>query len=248
MTTRRRPPMVAADHIREMIQAHTTTTTVHRDDGTTELHRVTEPPLIDQLSDAITGSSSKSDEDAGRASFRSKPAAHLEAMDALDRIDQQARRLAGELGLSETGPLEGVLSRISGEIGFEPHPRVRSWWATARMLTQHDAPPLRPHGVPCPVCWETNSLRIRLDEEMAVCTRCGENWDRSGEPSHGSLDVLAQHVSWCAEHEVTRPEHLTMDPSGARVECTECIPFRISWSDWRHAQDTRVASGDTLEV
>lgn len=220
--------MAAADHIREMIQTHTAITVIHRDDGTTELHRVTEPPLVAQLSDAITGSSSKSDEDAGRSAFRSKPAAHLEAVDALGRIDQQARCLARNVGASDAGTLVRVLSRISGEIGFDPHPRVRSWWATARMLTQHDTPPLRPHGVPCPVCWETNSLRIRLDEEMAVCTRCGETWDRSGEPSHGSLDVLGQHVSWCTEHEVTRPEH--------RLEggvCTECNPFRESWSRWR---------------
>ena len=237
MTIRRRPPMVAADHIREMVQKHTTITVIHRDDGTTELHRITEAPLIDQLGDAATGSSSKSDEDAGRSTFRSKPAAHLEAVDALGRIDRQAREMARGMGVLDVGALDEVLSRISGEIGFEPHPRVRSWWATARMLTQHDAPPLRPHGVPCPVCWETDSLRIRLDEEMAVCTRCGENWDRSGEPSHGSLDMLGQHVSWCAEHEVTRPEHHVIDPSGGTTVCTECNPFRESWAEWQVAPD-----------
>lgn len=230
--------MVAADHIREMIQTHTTITVIHRDDGATELHRITEAPLVDQLSDAVTGSSSKSDEDAGRSTFRSKPAARLEAVDALGRIDQQARRLAREMGLPDAGELAGVLSRISGEIGLHPHRRVRSWWATARMLTQHDAPPLRPHGVPCPVCWETNSLRIRLDEEMAVCTRCGEDWDRSGEPSHGSLDMLGQHVSWCAEHEVTRPEH-HLDGG----VCTECNPFRETWAHWR-----KLASSGVTEV
>lgn len=235
MTVRSRPPMVAADHIREMIQTHTTITVIHRDDGTTELHRVTEAPLVDQLSDAITGSSSKSDEDAGRSTFRSKPAAHLEAVDALGRIDQQARSLARKMGVPDAGELAGVLSRISGEIGFDPHPRVRSWWATARMLTQHDTPPLRPHGVPCPVCWETNSLRIRLDEEVAVCTRCGENWDRSGEPSHGSLDVLGQYVAWCTEHEVTRPEH-RLDEG----VCTECDSFRASW---RAHQDSLAHGG-----
>lgn len=252
------PPKLAADHIRELTRTHITTTTVTRpvmrpipttganprlhprweptNATRNTLHHVTEPPLLEQLADAITGSSNRSDDDAARGAARSKPAAHLEAIDALARIDRQARALAREHDVDNTGPLKDVLGRLAGALGHEPHPRVRGWWATARMLSQHDAPPHRPHGVPCPSCWDTNTIRIRLDDELATCTACHETWDRTGEEDHGNLDVLARHVAWCAEHEVTRARHLIPDPTGADlVDCTECAPFRDAWAEWRRA-------------
>ena len=238
MTNRTKPPMLAADHIRELTRTHTTTTTIRRDDGTTELHHVTEPPLLTQLADATTGTTSLSDDDASRAAFRSKPAAHLEAIDTLHRITRQARTLAAEHGSPTEGALPDVLARLSGKIGGDPHPRVRSWWAAARMLTQHDIPPHRPHGVPCPTCWDTDTLRIRIDDELATCTGCGDTWDRTGEPDHGSLDILGKHVAWCAEHEVTKARHWTVDATDQLIECTECAPFRMAWTEWRRAHAT----------
>lgn len=246
--TSTRPPLLAADHIRHLTRTHITTSVVLRDNGTKELHHVTEPPLLTQLG-GITQASSKSDDDAARGAFTSKPAAHLEAVDALHRIDTQARSLARQYGTRDTGPLLDVVAGLAGAIGDQPDRRVRAWWATARLLTQHDSPAHRPHGVPCPSCWKTNTLRIRIDEELATCTGCGDVWDRTGEPDHGSLDVLGQHVRWCAEHEVTRPEHRVADPAGGTAVCTECDSFRASWSDWKHASwSDWVASGDTIEV
>ena len=233
-----RPPMLAADHIRELTRTHTATAVIYRDNGTKELHHVTEPPLLTQLSHATHGATNLSDNDAARGAFASKPAAHLEAIDALHRIDTQARHLATDLDLNEHGPLPDVLARLSGKIGT--HPRVRGWWATARMLTHHDAPPHRPHGVPCPTCWDTDTLRIRLDDELAACTACGSTWDRTGEPDHGSLDVLGQHVAWCAEHEVTRARHWTSDTNGYPLECVECLAFREAWAEWRRAHTQTV--------
>lgn len=242
MTTR--PPMLAADHIRELTRTHVTTTVIHRDNGDKTTHHVTEPPLLAQLA-GITQTSARSDDDAARGAFTSKPAAHLEAIDALARIDHQARAIALEYDLDPTGKrLPDVLTALSGKIGDKPHPRVRSWWATARLLTQHDAPAHRPHGVPCPSCWDTNTLRIRLDDELATCTGCGNVWDRTGEPDHGSLDVLGRHVAWCAEHEVTRARHWTLTDDGYPTECVECLAWREAWAEWRRAHPP---AGDARE-
>lgn len=234
-----KPPMLAADYIRELTRTHTTTSVIHRDNGTKHLHHVTEAPLLEQLA-GITGSSSLSDSDAAKGGFTSKPAAHLGAADALARIDRQARLLAYDHHCTTTGPLTNVLSRLAGALGTEPHRQVRSWWAMARLLTQHDAPAHRPHGVPCPNCWDTNTLRIRIDDELATCTECGDVWDRTGEPDHGSLDVLGQHVAWCAEHMVTKARHWDIDSDGYPVECVDCLAFRVAWAEWRLAHTAGV--------
>lgn len=228
--------MIAADHIRELTQHHTTMTIIDRDNGAQEIHRVNEPPLLAQLDDAITGSTNLSDEDATRGAFGSKPAAHLEAIDTLARIDNQARQLAADNGINPTGPLTTILHRLSGAIGDKPHHKIHSWWAAARMVTQHDLPPHKPHGIPCPVCWETNTLRIRLDSELATCTECQEAWDRTGEEGHGSLDILGKHVKWCGDHEVTKARHWKTTADGYPTECVECLDFRQSWAEWRTQQ------------
>lgn len=241
--TNTRPALLAADHIREMTRVHTVTSVIHRDNGVKELHHVTEPPLLEQLA-GITGSSSLSDSDAAKGGFTSKPAAHLGAADALARINDQARGVARSLNINTHGTLPAVLARLSGAIGSEPHPKVRSWWAMARLLTQHDTPAHRPHGVPCPNCWDTNTLRIRIDDELATCTNCGDVWDRTGEPDHGSLDVLGQHVAWCSEHEVTKARHWALTPDGFPTECIDCLAFRQAWAEWRLAHTAGV---DTAE-
>ena len=238
--------MLAADHIRELTQTHTTMTIITREDtDKQEIHRVTEIPLLDQLAHAVHGSTSLSDNDAAPGAFTSKPAAHLEAIDTLHRIDTQARDLAADHGLNPTGNLTTILHRISGAIGDKPHHKIHSWWAAARMVTHHDTPPHRPHGIPCPNCWDTNTLRIRLDEELATCTACGQAWDRTGEPHHGSLDVLAGHVKWCSEHEVTRTRHWTVTADGHPTECIECLAFREAWAEWRraHPRDSAASPG-----
>lgn len=232
--------MTAAEMIRELTQTHTTMTIINREGNTPhqEIHRVTEQPLLDQLGHAIHGSTNLSDENAARSAARSKPAAHLEAIDTVERIDQQARDLAADHGITPTGTLTSILLRISGNIGDKPHHKVHSWWAAARMVTHHDAPPHRPHGIPCPECWETNTLRIRFDEELATCGNCTQAWDRTGAEGHGSLDILAQHVKWCAEHEVTKARHWKLTEDGHPTECVHCLAFREAWAEWKNTHTT----------
>lgn len=243
------PPRVAADYIRELTRPYTTRATIHRTtrdhDGRAravrEVHTVHHPSLINQLDEATTANSHRSDSDAARGIATSKPAAHLEAIDALNRINHQSRTLAGELDVNPIPPrLIDRLEAIAGALGTDNHRQVRSWWATARLLTQHDTPPIRPHGVPCPECWETDTLRIRLEDELASCHKCGALWDRTGNPDHGSLDVLGQHVRWCADHQVTKPRHLNILSTGEQVECADCAPFRDAYTEWRHARPTEL--------
>lgn len=248
-----RPELLAADHIRELTQPYTTTVhgprrlpnpttqgphhhTAWTTDptGTTMLHTVTHQPLLQQLRDVTTGASSLSDESAGTR-FASKPAARLEAADLLARIDHQSAALAAEHGIDEPD-LTKRLVALSGFIGHEPHRAVKGWWSAARVLTQWDSPAYRPHGTPCPNCWETSTLRIRVDEELAHCTGCSESWDTTGAPGSRPLSLLAQHVRWCTDHEVTKPRHWLVDEGGFPVECAECLEFRSAWASWRADQ------------
>ncbi|WP_130012152.1 DUF7341 domain-containing protein [Serinicoccus sediminis] len=254
-----RPELLAADHIRELTQHHTTTekrprrvpvpTTIgprhhtawtNDPSGNTELHVVTHPPLLAQLRDAITGSTALSDESAGTR-FGSKPAGHLESLDLVARIDRQSTDLANEHGIDQPDLTKRLLA-LSGFIGHHPHRLVRSWWASARVITQHDAPPYRPHA-PCPACDEPDTLRIRVDDELGHCTSCGETWDTTGQPDSRPLALLAQHIRWCTDHEVTRPRHWLTDAGGYPVECTECLEFREARATRRAAQGQAVARG-----
>lgn len=245
--TATRPPMLAADHIRELTQPYVTRETVTQPTqrngawaDETRIHTVHHPSLLNQLRAAGNGSTNLSDTDAARSAAGSKPAAHLEALDVLARIDRQSRNLAATLEAGEHHNLELRLLAISGKVGSEIHPRIRSWWATARLTTHHDTPPMRPHGVPCLNCWELDSLRIRPEDEMGSCTKCGEVWDRTGEAGHGSLMTLAEHVRWCSDHEITKARHWTTDDEGYPVECTTCLVYREDYASRRHAKPEQV--------
>lgn len=259
MTTRR-PELLAADHIRELTQPYATTekrprrvpvpTTArplhrhgwtHDPTGVTELHVVTHAPLLTQLRAATAGATGLSDDSASTRAT-SKPAAHLEALDLLARIDHQSAALADEHGIDEPDLTKRLLA-LSGFIGHEPHRLVRSWWTAARVVTHWDAPAYRPHGTPCPNCWETTTLRIRVDDELAHCTACGESWDTTGQPDARPLSLLAQHVRWCTDHQVTKPRHWLIDENGYPVECVECLEFRSAWASWRAEQAAAVGRG-----
>lgn len=241
--TATRPPMLAADHIRELTQAYTTNEMVTQPINgidTRRVHTVRHPSLLNQLRNAGHGSTNLSNSDAARSAAGSKPAAHLEALDVIARIDTQSRHLALSVEAGDIPNLEARLLAISGKVGGETHHRVRSWWAAARLATHHDTPPMRPHGVPCLSCWAIDTLRIHVEDEFAACTSCGEVWDRSGDPGHGTLITLADHVKWCTDHDITKARHWDTDDDGYPVECTKCLVFREEYAMIRHAETARL--------
>lgn len=236
-----RPQMLAADHIRDLVQGFTTTERVTQpkqgSDGrwrpVTQFHHLTHPALIDQLEAAVTGASARANEDASRGAFGSKPAAHLEAVDVLARIRREACDLAHDLGVDvyRKTPTKNVLLGISSKIGDKPSSRVHRWWVSARLATQWDSRPFQPAGVPCMECWELGSLRIDAAADLARCVECHTVWDGPSEIAN-----LAQYVKWCSGHEVTKPRHWGHDEAGELVECVECLPFRDAYAEWKVAK------------
>ena len=91
---------------------------------------------------------------------------------------------------------------------------------------------------------ETSTTAARSEPNPSVSSRLAPLMEGTGEADHGSLDVLGQHVAWCAEHEVTKARHWAIDADGYPTECVECLAFREAWAEWRLAHPTGV---DTAE-
>lgn len=247
--TSTRPPMLAADMIRELTRPYTTNEWVSQPQRTPEgkyrtvrrVHSVRHRPLLEQLHDVITGATSLSDEDAGRGTFGSKPAARVDAMDVLARIRCESTEYRQVLGMPRiawrieqaTGVDYPRLLALSGRVGSGPDARVHRWWVAARVATQWDSPAWRPTGAPCPVeeCEQFGTLRVKLSECVAYCTACGSVWD-----NQFAVENLGRHVAWSTSHDLAKPAHIvpvpvpTVDPSRLApwvdAPCPECGPTR----------------------
>jgi hypothetical protein len=191
-----------------------------------EAHSTTHPSLIEQLR-ACTMQSKDGDYAGGAA--KSKPAARLEALDVLRRIDRQSHTLAVELNVDRPH-LYNRLSAIGGAIGNEAHPTVRSWWIAARCATGWEQPPYQP-DVPCPnmECEQRASLRVRVADEIATCVKCDTTWDVD------SFATLGAYIRWASEH-LTGKEHVLYDTDGYPVKCEECALERQAMADRRAAR------------
>lgn len=228
--TATRPPMLAADYIRELTRHHTTTERVDRleQHGDTwkkgwGLHTVTHAPLLDQLEEAIT--TAKASDEPGRSSTGSKPAARLDALATLQVIDAQSKTKAADLGIPLM-PMRPRLAHIAGALGDKSDARVKSWWGRARVDTGWDAPPFKPTRVPCPIetCEQRGGLRIHLVDHVGYCTHCGTFWDST------NITLLGSWVKYAAEH-LEGPRHWLHDPDGELVECTECLTTRDAMAE-----------------
>ena len=179
----------------------------HEKDGATwETHHITQvPPLITQLAEAEV---SRSEELSGSGA-KSKPAAHLEALDTLVLIDLAAAKWVRELGEDDPGNTIACIRKLYGLAASAQYcgkhkPTVvdrkvtcctvhaierdmRSWWTQARCVSGWDSLPWRPNNT-CPMCAERRSLRIRSDDKTALCVACRETWDAS------NIGLLAEHV------------------------------------------------------
>lgn len=212
-------PDTLHDFVTELIESaiHTTRRQLAQTntDGTTTWvtvnHRTTSVSLIEQLDSAVTTTGA---EDGGARAFASKPAARLDTLDALARIEHETYRWLTDLGVIDATDKHphladairqvralaagvhhcsrqyGRREKQTGEWCCEFHPiehDVRAWWAQARVLSGWDSPAWKPDNT-CPLCGVKGGLRVKLEAQSAVCCECGETWgpDRLG--------LLVEHV------------------------------------------------------
>jgi hypothetical protein len=173
-------------------------------------HVTNNPPLLVQLKAAATPKASVDSGTARPAS--SKPSAAIDSIDTLLEIDKQAAAWLRVLGQDDPGNVVrcvvqvGALAPSQDHCGRKTPKRgedgqvicctfhdiesdVRRWWSKARVVTSWDLPPFRPDNT-CPICAVRGSLRIRVEERLAMCTEeaCREVWDET------TIGLLADHI------------------------------------------------------
>lgn len=206
-----------------------------------EEHVTDVPSLLQQLQHASPSGQVEQRDDAG---YASRPAARLEALDTMLRIDQEAARWVRG-GHDDPGdrldPKTGRAVTCSGTLACillhsltpalpDATRRavtrdVRRWWTLARIATGWDSPAWRPDNT-CPMCGERRTLQITLVAELAVCSydACRETWDRS------SLGLLADHIR--SESEAERLPVFEPVPCMCRIDG---LPTQGSWGSARDA-------------
>lgn len=229
MTDPTRPPMLAADHIRELTRTHPTRDKIDRyvpipnTAATGAWTRIRETvtvyhdPLLDQLEQATTNTSGGGAYGGGSAA--SKPAARLDAIAVLQRIDRGSATLATTLGIP-AAPMRRRLGLIAGKVGSTLDPAVAAWWVAARCATGWETPAYAP-DVPCPNmdCERWSTLRIRLTDGIGHCIECGATWQAD------QFSVLGDYIRWASEH-LRGARHWKYDAEGYPIECVECLGER----------------------
>lgn len=157
-------------------------------------HITTAPPLLTQLAEASEPSPSA---EAGLPRpAASRPAARLDAIDTLIRIDLEAARWVRDWGEDDPGDtircvrLVGSLSVSAGAVSARAAENdVRKWWTWARVITGWDMPAWQPDNT-CPLCGTRGSLRVRVVDKLASCINdpCRETWNED------TIGLLADHV------------------------------------------------------
>lgn len=243
--------MELTDYIQELTQPHTHTEPItSRINGVwhTVPHTTRVPALIHQLDYATP--SGKGEEDRAGSAFESRPAAALEALDTLVRIDLAAARWIRDMGEDDPGDTVACLRKLHG-LTQSAHPvtrreverDARRWWTQARVVTGWDSPAWRPDNT-CPMCDERGTLRVRLAEQIGFCTDCHETWD------HASIGLLADHIRaeteaerkprtgqgpcWCPWPKPTIPDLRVLCPGCGSARCWHAVSARM-------VQDTRTA-------
>lgn len=187
-----------ADLVAELTRTHThreAYSVRSRDGWETRYHATSVPSLLQQLWENDTPSAGV--QTGSRPGFASKPAARLEALDVAARIDLDAARWVRDLGeddhhLSTTATLQQLhaLAASADAVTREAITRdVRRWWTQARIVTGWDSAPWAPDAT-CPMCGERGTLRVRLVEQIGMCTNdaCRSTWGPE------AIGLLADHI------------------------------------------------------
>lgn len=162
------------------------------------LHTAAFPSLLDQLRATTRPTKPGGEEDPMRGIFESRPSARLDALAALIHIDHWSTLwLTRDLGRKPRHTTEDTLRGIVGAAAttHDPdtlrllHRDVASWARMARITTGWERPPYTPRGS-CPACEHRGTIRVRLDERIALCVDCGEQW------TPDTIGILAEHIRW----------------------------------------------------
>jgi hypothetical protein len=204
------------DHVNELTRTHQHIERYEDRQGLelwTKQHVTTAPSLIMQL---ICGTPASQGSDSGSATFASRPAARIEALDTVMLIDDEASRWVKRLGEDDPGDKldkttgqhvagSGTIACISLLHGLHAAAKpcekrkkgcctahdiehdVRRWWHQARIVSGWDSPAWRPDNT-CPVCDVRRSLRVNLSLQTALCVECREVWDST------TIGLLAEHI------------------------------------------------------
>lgn len=179
-----------ADHVRDLTRWHTEHQPPTHD---TKAHSIRVPPLLTQL--AASDIPSKAAGGDTTPGYESKPAARLDAIDALADVTNGTTSWVTLLGHKPrtTGTVDLVLQLHGLLPQADPTQRekieadIRHWWTLARIVTGWDAASWRPDNT-CPSCGVLRSLRVKLLDRIALCTECKVTWNA------GTIGLLAEHI------------------------------------------------------
>lgn len=186
------------DVVTELTQATSHREMYEHDRTGTATHITLRPCLIAQLRVAMLHSAVS--DVGGRPGFMSQPAARLDALDALLRMDQEGVRWVHALTrrpVDEDLSTELLVRRVAslGGDNGAVEKDIRAWWLHSRIVTGWETPPFRPNNT-CPLCGKRGGLRVRVDREAntvvtyGLCVECKSQW--TGED--GTFDRLAWHI------------------------------------------------------
>lgn len=150
--------------------------------------KVSHKGLVSQLADAAAHSGGQGEGGGGKAVYGSRPPLSEEPWHVLMDIEAAARALASEAGANRPMPLSRVIRNLALWAAGSGADRVRQveaamrdWRYAAEVALGHKRR-MRLLQAPCPLCGESNSLRVWADDfgpDRASCRACREEWDRS---------------------------------------------------------------------
>lgn len=153
------------------------------------------PSLLEQLRQAVLPGESYSEEEHARQPPGSRPAARLDAVCSLLRIDAAVTVWANRMDMAWRDSTASTIRGLVGNAGAMHSDQqsallgdLRAWRSWAAVTAGWERPPDAPRGT-CPACAALNTIRVRLAEKRAICIGCGAWWNEE------TIGVLAAHIT-----------------------------------------------------
>lgn len=154
-------------------------------------YRTRRPPLIDQICNAAYPPRLDDGSSTGGGGFNSRPPGDWEAVACHASISVGGVKWAYTLGVDVrdtlASNLRGLVSGAQNATSDDLHAllrELRSWHVWALTVAGWKTPPHIP-VCPCPLLRDDNgqpcnakgTIRVRLEDQRAVCLACGGTWD-----------------------------------------------------------------------